>query len=537
MAGAYFRFGKVGYSRQDITSAAGTTTLVNTSDYYQYITGSTTQTIKLPAANTMVAAIGFMIVNANSTGDVTVTNDGGTTIATLSPGQTGAFVIDDASSANGVWMILTSGGGGASTTYTATAGENLAANDAVYICNTTSDNGRTVGQAYKLDVTNGYQNEFSGFAIASASAGASATIQVAGELAGFSGVPVGLFIYASLTVPGGFQTTKPNTAVALSVPLGQGSTTTGKVIINGALFATQAGITPANLSASFGYMGGGSTSASSEAVVTSISRIAFATDVYSVISTALPAGRDHAGAVYSSTKGYFCSGLDGSSYTNTIYALTFSGETIATVSATLPTVMYSPSGVQSTTKGYLAGHDDTVIYSLTFSGETTATLAATLSHDTEDARGISSSTAGYVCGGNYSSGKTQINKLLFSNETAADLGTGLPSGRLALMPVWNSTKGYMLGGRDTSGVPTNTIFSILFSNDTVATLGGTLTVNKSNGGMASSLVNGYAVGGQTGAGSGISTEIEKFSFSTETSAANSSSLSTALTTINNGVRV
>ena len=56
-------------------TAAGTTTLTNTSSVYQLFTGTTTQTITLPVVTTLTQGWMFHIIN-NSTGDLTVNSSG-----------------------------------------------------------------------------------------------------------------------------------------------------------------------------------------------------------------------------------------------------------------------------------------------------------------------------------------------------------------------------------------------------------------------------------------------------------------------------
>ena len=68
-------------------TAAGTTTLTNTSSYYQVFTGSTTQTVKLPVTSTLSTGWSFHIVN-NSTGNLTVQSSGSNTVVTVIPGVT-----------------------------------------------------------------------------------------------------------------------------------------------------------------------------------------------------------------------------------------------------------------------------------------------------------------------------------------------------------------------------------------------------------------------------------------------------------------
>jgi hypothetical protein len=66
-------------------TAAGTTTLTNTSSSYQLFTGTTTQTVVLPVVSTLVTGWEFYLVN-NSTGNVTINSSGGNLVITLLPG-------------------------------------------------------------------------------------------------------------------------------------------------------------------------------------------------------------------------------------------------------------------------------------------------------------------------------------------------------------------------------------------------------------------------------------------------------------------
>ena len=68
-------------------TAAGTTTLTSASTYYQYFTGTTTQTVQMPVTSTLSLGWSYHIAN-NSTGNLTLTSSGGNTIATVLPGTT-----------------------------------------------------------------------------------------------------------------------------------------------------------------------------------------------------------------------------------------------------------------------------------------------------------------------------------------------------------------------------------------------------------------------------------------------------------------
>ena len=90
-------------------TAAGTTTLTESSNRFQRFTGSTTQTVVLPNANTLVVGDYWAIANS-STGTVTVNFNGGSLAATVLPGFTASFNLITASAGAGVWSadILTS---------------------------------------------------------------------------------------------------------------------------------------------------------------------------------------------------------------------------------------------------------------------------------------------------------------------------------------------------------------------------------------------------------------------------------------------
>jgi hypothetical protein len=68
-------------------TAAGTTTLTNTSSYYQQFTGSTTQTVVLPVTSTLTTGWTFHIVN-NSSGLVTIQSSGLNTVIIVPAGTT-----------------------------------------------------------------------------------------------------------------------------------------------------------------------------------------------------------------------------------------------------------------------------------------------------------------------------------------------------------------------------------------------------------------------------------------------------------------
>ena len=74
---------KMGYTTT--ATAAGTTTLTVASNYRQFFTGSTTQTVVLPVTSTLVTGIAYEIEN-NSTGLLTVNSSGGNLVGTIPAG-------------------------------------------------------------------------------------------------------------------------------------------------------------------------------------------------------------------------------------------------------------------------------------------------------------------------------------------------------------------------------------------------------------------------------------------------------------------
>jgi hypothetical protein len=101
---------------QSITSAAGTTTLTVGSPKVTQITGSSTQTIVLPDATTLVVGQAFTITNRSS-GNVTVNANGGGLIQTMVGGSFLTVTCTGIGSAAGTWdAAYTSAGGSGSVT-------------------------------------------------------------------------------------------------------------------------------------------------------------------------------------------------------------------------------------------------------------------------------------------------------------------------------------------------------------------------------------------------------------------------------------
>jgi len=86
-----------------VTTAGTTTTLTATSTYIQNFKGTSTQTVKLPDETTIPTGTAY-IINNNSTGNVTIQDSGGNTLATGVTGAAEYFYSTSNGSATGGWV-------------------------------------------------------------------------------------------------------------------------------------------------------------------------------------------------------------------------------------------------------------------------------------------------------------------------------------------------------------------------------------------------------------------------------------------------
>lgn len=109
---------------QTVASAAGTTTLAVGSAKVTQITGSTTQTVKLPDATTLVVGQRYTITNRSS-GSVTVNDNSSTLVQTMVSGSFLTATVTSIGSAAGAWdAAYTSAGGSGSVTTVSVASSN-----------------------------------------------------------------------------------------------------------------------------------------------------------------------------------------------------------------------------------------------------------------------------------------------------------------------------------------------------------------------------------------------------------------------------
>jgi hypothetical protein len=85
-----------------ITAAAGTTILTSASTYYQKLTGSTTQTIQLPDATSLLVGTTFVFDN-DSSGVLTITDGATTVLDTVQSGSIDYFFLEANGTVAGSW--------------------------------------------------------------------------------------------------------------------------------------------------------------------------------------------------------------------------------------------------------------------------------------------------------------------------------------------------------------------------------------------------------------------------------------------------
>ena len=85
-------------------SAAGTTVLTAASSFTQVLTGTTTQTYQLPDATTLANGASFQF-NNNSTGALSIVNNGSGAVATVAAGGASQIFLTSTSTSNGTWDV------------------------------------------------------------------------------------------------------------------------------------------------------------------------------------------------------------------------------------------------------------------------------------------------------------------------------------------------------------------------------------------------------------------------------------------------
>jgi len=223
---ASFKYGQLVNRIQNIATSGGTTNLVYNSPKDIRFTGSLNQTVNLPNATTLdVLNVGFTVRN-RSTGVITVNDASGALLTNVSPNVEQTFYIANNGSIAGVWDWSQA----SSSTTGFIAGENLTKGQLVYVSKGAGagDTGRTANSVYLLDPTNSNRINYVGVVTADTLSGGTVYVQNSGfaELASSASGD----IYASVTVPGGFQTTPPNAPTQWIIQVGIGKGTNGMVV-------------------------------------------------------------------------------------------------------------------------------------------------------------------------------------------------------------------------------------------------------------------------------------------------------------------
>lgn len=400
------------------------------------------------------------------------------------------------------------------------AGEALTALDAVYV--ESSVTGGTAGRVYRMDATTlgkSTQAFFTGFALAAATAGANVNIQTSGVVSGFTGLTSGALYYAN-TSPGAITATKQtNTPFIVGVAVSSTSlyVNTGRVsTIGNSKFAT------------YGYvLGTGGYSANGQ-------RILFSTGVFaSSTASNLSDGRyGMAGLSDTTTYGYASGGANSTvtGVTTTDRTTFSSGTTAARTATNLGTGRYYPSGLSDKSNfGYVIGgyRNDTGYQNLTdritFGSSTAAAATASNLVGVAYGKATISDTIqyGYATGGNADTGFTAAAERItfssgvFASYTAANLSqargyivAGLSDQRIF---------GYALGGDTGAVTGVVTVDRITFSTGTMAAqTAANLTAGKyGKASVSDGVVYGYCSGGSNPG----TTTTDRVTYSTSTTAA------------------
>lgn len=147
------QYGSSVQSNASTVTAAGTTTLVNTSPQIQNFTGSSTQIVVLPDATTMAKGMSFEIYNS-STGAVTINKNGGAQVTIVGGSTSYTVKLIDNSTAAGTWVAQASAGGLSLWTagYSYSSDKVIIYSKNIFICVTA----HTSTSSFETDLLSGY---------------------------------------------------------------------------------------------------------------------------------------------------------------------------------------------------------------------------------------------------------------------------------------------------------------------------------------------------------------------------------------------
>ena len=262
----------------------------------------------------------------------------------------------------------------------------------------------------------------------------------------------------------------------------------------------------------FGYMSGGA----SPAAVNTIDKFPFASDTNASDVGNLTAATSITSGQSSSTHGYRSGGTPN---IDTIDKFSFNSDGDASDVGELSANRNALAGQQSSTNGYASGGfapgASNIIDKFPFSSDTNATAIADLSQARYSCTGNSSDINGYSCGGNEPTIGDTIDKFSFSaDENATDVGElSSTTGRTAAQS--SDANGYIA-----SLTPNyDRIDKFSFSSDVNGTDIASLALSQVvvNTGQ-SSTTNGYATGGYDIPLAARADHIQKFPFSSDSTA-------------------
>jgi len=143
--------------------------------------------------------------------------------------------------------------------------------------------------------------------------------------------------------------------------------------------------------------------------------------------------------------------------------------------------------------------------------------------------------AGYFMGGYQTSLSSAIQKFTHATELQSQLSATLTTAKYSTTGLSSTSKGYAAAGSDASGF-VSAYDALTFSSETRATLSATMATNRRAAGGASNFsVAGYIAGGTTiGSTSGMTANIEKFTYSTEANSVSTTSLTQNSHGVNGG---
>ena len=205
---------------------------------------------------------------------------------------------------------------------------------------------------------------------------------------------------------------------------------------------------------------------------------------------------------------------------NTIQKFAFSSNVTGTNLGDLTRTNYLSNGTSSRTHGYSPGGlSVSTIDKFEFATSNNATSHGSLTAVRHSSGSSNSETDGFVFGGQSSS--STIEKYAFTSNTTAATHGNLTEGSNAKIGSSSITHGYVAGGYSSGLSPTfrTTIDKFAFSSNTTAADHGDLVNGRSNGSGISSVTDGYVASGG-GPSSVDVTTIEKYSFSSNITASN-----------------